>query len=70
MKTLFILNDAPYGTERMIKAVAVRGGELGVCGSCMGARGITDAELAADTHRSTLDELTDWVQWADSVVTF
>ena len=54
----------------MIKVVTARGGELGVCGSCMDARGITDEELAKGAHRSTLDELTDWTQWADSVITF
>ena len=116
MKTLFILNDPPYGTERsynglrlagnlakrdgeeikvfflgdaaacaksgqttpngyynierMIKAVSTRGGELGVCGTCMNARGMTEDELVTGARRSTLDELTDWTQWADSVITF
>ena len=42
---------------------------LGVCGTCMDARGIAEAELAEGTHKSTLDELTDWTQWADRTVT-
>ena len=85
MKTLFILNDAPYGTERSYNGLRLAGnlakrdgeevriffiGELGVCGSCMDARGITDEELANGVHRSTLDQLTDWTQWADTVITF
>ena len=116
MKTLFILNDPPYGTERsynalrlagalvkregeqvrvfligdaaacakhnqkvpqgyynlevMLGAVTRRGGEVGVCGSCMDARGIADEDLAAGTRRSSMDELTDWTLWADRVVTF
>ena len=116
MKTLFILNDPPYGTERsynalrlagnlakregeevkvffigdaaacakggqttpngfynierMMKAVAVRSGELGVCGTCMDARGITDEELMGKARRSTLDELTEWTLWADKIITF
>ncbi len=116
MKTLFILNDAPYGTERsynalrlagalskregeeikmfcigdaaacakkgqkvpsgyynievMLKNVARNKGEIGICGTCMDARGITESELAEGTRRSTLEELTDWTLWADRVLTF
>ena len=115
MKTLFILNDAPYGTEKsynalrlagslvkregeevkvfligdaascskkghklpqgyynielMIKNVA-RHGEVGVCGTCMDARGMAEDELIEGSKRSTLDELTGWTAWADKVVTF
>lgn len=116
MKTLFVLNDPPYGTERsynglrlagslakrdgknvrvfligdgaacakhgqtvpngyynlerMLRVVTQRGGEIGVCGSCMDARGISDRELAEETRRSTMDELTDWTIWADRVLVF
>src|SRR3989304_6080729 len=98
-KTLFILNDPPYGTERdynalrlaaslaqreggevkvflsgdaasgakagqkvpqgyynvgvMLRNVAKHGGEIGVCGTCMDARGMSDTELARGAHRST-----------------
>jgi len=115
-KTLVILNDPPYGTERsynglrlagslakrddqevrvflladaasvaksgqkvpqgyynielMLKAVTRRQGQVGVCGTCMDARGIAAAELADGTHRSTMDELTDWTLWADRVLVF
>jgi uncharacterized protein involved in oxidation of intracellular sulfur len=115
-KTLFILNDPPYGTERsynalrlagslskregeevkvfligdaascakkdqkvpqgyynlevMLRAVSRRGGEIGVCGTCMDARGIADTELADGAHRSTVEQLTDWTQWADETVVF
>jgi uncharacterized protein involved in oxidation of intracellular sulfur len=115
-KTLLILNDAPYGTERsynalrlagalskregedvklflvgdaaacakahqkvpqgyynvevMLKAPARHGAEIGVCGTCMDARGLADADLAEGTRRSTLDELTQWTQWADKVLVF
>ena len=116
MKTLFILNDPPYGTERsynglrlagslakaegeevkvfligdaascakagqkvpngyynlevMLRGVTRRGGEVGVCGSCMDARGMADADLAEATHRSSLEELTSWTVWADRVLVF
>jgi uncharacterized protein involved in oxidation of intracellular sulfur len=115
-KTLFILNDPPYGTERnynglrvarslstregeevkvfligdaascaksgqkvpqgyynlevMLRSVATHDGEIGVCGTCMDARGITETELAEGTHRSTLEQLTDWTQWADKTLVF
>jgi uncharacterized protein involved in oxidation of intracellular sulfur len=116
MKTLFILNDPPYGTERsynglrlagalakregeqvhvfligdaaacakrnqkvpqgyynlevMLGAVTRRRGEVGVCGSCMDARGITDEDLVPGTRRSSMEELADWTLWADRVVVF
>ena len=116
MKTLFILNDAPYGTERsyngvrlagslskvpgeevktflmgdaascaksgqkvpegfynlqvMLGRVVRNGAQIGVCGTCMDARGIADTELIEGTHKSTMAELTAWTQWADKVVVF
>jgi len=116
MKTLFILNDAPYGSERSYNGLRLAGtlskaegeevkvfligdaascakggqkvpegfynielmlgrvlrnrAEVGVCGTCMDARGIADPELAEGTRRSTLAELTSWTQWADKVIVF
>jgi uncharacterized protein involved in oxidation of intracellular sulfur len=116
MKTLFILNDPPYGTERsynalrlagslakregeqvrvfligdaaacarrnqkvpagyynlevMLGALTRRGSAIGVCGSCMDARGITDADLVEGAHRGSMEELTHWTVEADRVVTF
>jgi len=115
-KTLFILNDPPYGTERsynslrlagslvkrddeevrvflmgdaascakagqqtpngyynierMLRAVTTRGGEIGVCGTCMDARAIATDELSEGVHQSTLDELTDWTVWAHQTLVF
>ena len=114
--TLFVLNDAPYGTERsynalrlagalskregekvkvfligdaascakanqkvpqgyynlevMLRGAARHGAEIGVCGTCMDARGIAETELAEGATRSTLEQLTDWTIWADKVITF
>jgi uncharacterized protein involved in oxidation of intracellular sulfur len=115
-KTLFILNDQPYGTERsynalrlagslskaageevrmffmgdavscakagqkvpegfynlelMIGKVARTGAEIGLCGTCMDARGIADTETMKGARRSTLAELTSWTQWAEKVLVF
>jgi uncharacterized protein involved in oxidation of intracellular sulfur len=116
MKTLFIINDPPYGTERafnalrlagsllkrsessvhvflmgdaascaksgqkvpngyynvetMIRNVLRRGAQVGVCSTCMDARGLDDDDLVEGSHRSTLEELTDWTEWADKVIVF
>jgi uncharacterized protein involved in oxidation of intracellular sulfur len=54
-----------YNTEVMLRNVGRNGGEIGVCATCMDARGIADTELTDTTHRSTLEELANWVPWAD-----
>lgn len=59
-----------YSLELMLRNVGRHGGEIGVCGSCMDARGLADAELVEPAHRSSLDELADWVQWADRTLVF
>jgi uncharacterized protein involved in oxidation of intracellular sulfur len=115
-KTLFILNDPPYGTERaynalrlagalvkiageevkvfllgdaascaksgqrvpegfynihlMVDKITRGGAAVGVCGTCMDARGIAEGELIEGAHRSTLAELANWTQWADKVLVF
>ena len=115
-KTLFILNDPPYGTERsynalrlagalakrdgeelkifllgdavscakanqkvpqgyynvevMLRGAARRGAEVGVCGTCIDARGIDASELTEGAARSTLEQLTDWTAWADKTLVF
>ena len=112
-KTLFILNDPPYGSERsynglrlaralsklpeqqirvflmgdavacakagqklpdgyynagdMVKMV---GGEVGLCGTCMTARGIEDGELVPGAARKTLNDLAAWTAEADKVLVF
>ena len=118
MNYLFILNDAPYGTERsynglrlarellknpagdtqvkvfligdgaggakagqkvpqgyysieaLLQGVSARGGAVGVCGTCMDARGLTDAELGKGCARSSIAELAAWAGWADRVLVF
>lgn len=116
MKTLLILNDPPYGTERsynglrlanslarregeqvkmfllgdaascakkgqkvpqgyynvevMGSGLAKRGGKIGVCGTCMDARGLAESDLIEGAQRSTLDELTTWTLEADKVLVF
>ncbi len=59
-----------YNVDRMLQALALKQAPIGVCGSCMDARGLKPEELVGGAKRSSLDELTDWTQWADKVVVF
>jgi uncharacterized protein involved in oxidation of intracellular sulfur len=59
-----------YNLELMLRSVTRRGGKVGVCGTCMDARGITEDELADGCHRSSMEELTDWTQQADRALVF
>jgi uncharacterized protein involved in oxidation of intracellular sulfur len=43
---------------------------VGICGTCMDARGMKVEELAEGTHRGTLEELADWAEWAEQTFTF
>ncbi len=114
MKTLVILNDAPYGSERtynglrlagslarkgadlwmflvgdavacaksgqkvpsgyystqnMLGAVIRNGGDGGVCGTCIDARGITEGKPRKG-RAGAARELTDWTLEADKVLVF
>jgi uncharacterized protein involved in oxidation of intracellular sulfur len=115
MKTLFILNDPPYGTERsynglrlakalskqpgqqirvflmgdavacaksgqkvpegyynagdMVK-MAAAAGEVGLCATCMTARGLEDHDLVPGATRKTLNDLAAWTAEADKVLVF
>jgi uncharacterized protein involved in oxidation of intracellular sulfur len=59
-----------YNVATMIAAVVRQGGHVGVCGSCMDARGITDAELVDGSRRSTLKEWATWTIDADKSLVF
>jgi len=59
-----------YNLEVMLGSVVSHAGVIGVCGTCMDARGISIEDLIPGAHRSTLDELTQWTAWADKVLVF
>ncbi|OIQ76123.1 sulfur transfer complex subunit TusD [mine drainage metagenome] len=59
-----------YNIERMLTSVLNKGGAVKVCGTCMDARGITESELVAGAHRSTMDELTELTSSTDKVLVF
>jgi uncharacterized protein involved in oxidation of intracellular sulfur len=59
-----------YNIERMLKMLASKYVKIGICGSCMDARGIKSDLIASGTKRSSIDELTAWSQEADKVLVF
>lgn len=59
-----------YNIEGMLRSIARHGGLIGVCGTCIDARGIAATELVKGCHRSSMDELTDWTVQADQVLVF
>ncbi len=52
------------------KVIRAAEGSVGVCGTCMTARGIADAELVEGSHKSSMVELAEWSEWADKVLVF
>lgn len=59
-----------YNVQTMLSAVTRRGAKVGVCGSCMEARGISEAELVEGTQKSSLEEWTRWTIEADKALIF
>jgi uncharacterized protein involved in oxidation of intracellular sulfur len=59
-----------YNIADMLAMVVRRGGKIGVCGTCMDARGISDGELVEGARRSTMAELAECHQWADKALAF
>jgi uncharacterized protein involved in oxidation of intracellular sulfur len=59
-----------YSVELMLRASARHGVEIRVCGTCMDARGISEAELTPDAQRGTLEHLADWSVWTDQTLVF
>lgn len=56
-----------YNAGDMLRMV---GGETGLCGTCMDARGLTEEQVIDGVHRSTLLELAKWTAEADKVLVF
>jgi uncharacterized protein involved in oxidation of intracellular sulfur len=59
-----------YNLERMLKGLTTHSIPIGACGSCMDARGLTDADLLEGVHRSSMEELTTWTMQAEKVLVF
>ncbi len=59
-----------YNIATMLRGVVDRGAEVGVCGTCMDARGIEEQALIEGCRRSSMDELADWTVQADRALVF
>lgn len=59
-----------YSIQTMLGAVTRHGGKIGVCGSCMDARGLVETELVEGAHRSSLEEWAAWTVEADKALVF
>lgn len=59
----------PRVAAMLAKAIAAEA-TVGLCGSCMDARGVAEAELVEGARRSSLEELTTWTLEADRVLVF
>ncbi len=62
--------DGYYNVERMLKRVLSGKGTVLLCGTCMDARGISDAEIMDGARRSSMDELANATAEADKVLVF
>lgn len=60
-----------YNVQLMLGRITRAATEsVGVCGTCMDARGMKAEELMAGAHRGTLDELAGWSEWAEQILVF
>ena len=59
-----------YNSQEMLRQLGERGARIGVCKTCLEARGILDQHLVPAAKRSTLDDLTQWTEEADKVLVF
>lgn len=62
--------DGYYKLDRMLGSVLRHGATVLCCGTCIDARGITDAMLVEGARRSTMEELADATLAADKVLVF
>jgi len=58
-----------YNVQLMLGKV-LRKGEVALCGTCMDARGLSEADMVEGAKRSTLAQLADWTAEADKVLVF
>lgn len=62
--------DGYYNIERMLKRVLASKGAVLLCGTCMDARGMAQADVVPGARRSTMDELAAATVAADKVLVF
>jgi len=61
---------ANYNAQEMLRAISGTGAAIAACGACMEARGIGPESLISEVRRSSLDELVEWTEEAEKVISF
>lgn len=61
--------DGYYNVQLMLGKI-LRKGEVALCGTCMDARGMAEAEMIEGAKRSTLAQLADWTAEGNKVLVF
>lgn len=59
-----------YNVERMLKRLTVAPHRVLLCGTCMDARGLADADILEGATRSTMEQLAQETVAADKVLVF
>jgi len=59
-----------YNLERMLRGLGRKGVRIGLCGTCMDARGIKPEAVIEGANRSSMEELASWTKEADRVLVF
>jgi uncharacterized protein involved in oxidation of intracellular sulfur len=62
--------DGYYNIEQMLKRFTLGNHRVLLCGTCMDARGISEAELIEGARRSNMDELAEATATADRLLVF
>jgi len=62
--------DGYYNMERMLKRVLAAKGRVLLCGTCMDARGLKEAEIVEGAQRGAMDDLAKATLAADKVMVF
>ena len=62
--------DGYSNVERMLKSVLATRGQVLLCGTCMEARGIRDADVMAGARRSSMAELATITASAEKALAF
>jgi len=62
--------DGYYNLDTMVRSLARKRVPIGCCDTCMDARGVTEAMLSDGAPRSSMEDLAEWTEWAEKVVTF
>jgi uncharacterized protein involved in oxidation of intracellular sulfur len=59
-----------YNVERMLRKVLLDKGRVLLCGTCMDARGMTEADTMSGAARSSMDELAAAIVDSDRLLVF